>query len=212
VTTDSNKAAGCAHCRIEAVYLDMDGVLADFVTGSILALGRDPAEVLPKVTPGDYDGIYSALGMAENEFWEKIDALAGGHAPGAGLWGDLAPYPWRDAVLAACRKVAPTWILTSPSRSPGSSFGKVSWLQAWLGPKFRDYILTPRKWHVARPGTLLIDDSDRNVKKWRKHGGMAILFPRLWNSAHASAGNAMDVLSEELAKLEPCTGSSARPS
>lgn len=178
--------------KIEAIYLDMDGVLADFVTSSILALGRTPEEVLPRVKPGDYNGIYDALGMSESEFWKRIDALGGGRAPGSLLWENMTPYPWRDKVLAACRKIAPTWILTAPSRNPGSSFGKVAWLQEWLGASFRDYVLAPRKWHLARPGALLIDDHDENVSKWRERGGEAILFPRLWNSGHACAEYCVD--------------------
>lgn len=178
--------------KIEAIYLDMDGVLADFVTSSIVALGRDPAEVLTRVTPGDYYGIYTSLGMTEKEFWEEIDALEGGRAPASGLWETMRPYPWRDQLLKECRKAAPTWILTSPSRNPGSSFGKVAWLQEWLGPSFRDYVLAPRKWHLARPGALLIDDHDENVGKWCERGGKGILFPRLWNSKHACAEYCVD--------------------
>lgn len=191
---------------IEAVYLDMDGVLADFVNSSILALGRNPYEVHSRVTPGDYDGIYRALGMTESEFWERIDTLEGGRAPGSNLWETMRPYPWRDRVLKACREIAPTWILTSPSRNPGSSFGKIAWLQEWLGPSFRDYVLAPRKWHLARPGALLIDDSDENVNKWRERGGQAILFPRPWNSWHPYAEEPCDPLSGEIEKLTnlPC--------
>ena len=189
--------------KIDTVYLDMDGVLADFVGSSIRALGHAPAEVMPRMLEhkGDYDGMYSALDMDEDEFWERLDALEGGTVPGSLVWEKMDPYPWRDMILKLCREVAPTWILTSPSRNAGSSYGKIVWLQTWLGARFRDYILSPRKWHVARPGTLLVDDSDRNVDKWRRKGGEAILFPRIWNSRHDLADSCLGVLSEDLAAI-----------
>lgn len=191
--------------NIEAVYLDMDGVLSDFVTSSIEALGFSPDEILKKVKPGDYDGIYQALGMDEDAFWFKIGRLPGGEAPGSGLWESMKPYPWRNEVLEIARNAGPTWILTSPSRAAGSSYGKVRWLQRWLGESFRDYILAPRKWNLARPGTLLIDDSDGNVRKWRRNGGDAILFPRLWNSAHVVKDEAVKQLRAEIEHRYPVT-------
>lgn len=185
--------------RVEAIYLDMDGVLADFVRSAICSLARDPEEVMARIVPGDYDGIYQALQMTEDEFWWKMDATPGGAAPGSHLWEHMVPYPWRDRLYSICKKAAPTWILTSPSRSAGSSYGKVRWLQRWLGESFRNYVLTPRKWHLARPGTLLIDDSGRNVEKWREAGGAAILFPRIWNEDHALADLPMAQVERELA-------------
>ena len=35
---------------------------------------------------------------------------------------------------------------------------------------------------MAHPGALLIDDADRNVKRFVRAGGMAYLFPQPWNS------------------------------
>lgn len=42
-------------------------------------------------------------------------------------------------------------------------------------------ICTPDKFVLANPDSILIDDSDKFVDSWRKHGGKAVLFPQPWN-------------------------------
>lgn len=150
------------------IVLDVDGVLVDFVGGTAKLMGFDPAVV----TMWDY---YPAIGTTEAEFWAKIDAV------GADFWATLEPYPWASDLVRQCKTVAPTILLTTPSLDPSSAHGKVRWMQATFGPKFRDYLIGPRKEFCAHPDTVLIDDSDANVEKFRDHGGGAILFPRPWN-------------------------------
>lgn len=188
----------------DTIYLDMDGVLADFISSALSVHGRDPEEVLRSWPPGKYD-VVQVLGMSEQKFWREIDAHGGPMSvstPGQPFWKDLKPYPWRDAIWDLCGRYAPTCILTSPSKNSGSVAGKVRWLQDWMGYDFRDYILAPRKWRVSRPGAVLIDDQDRNCQKWEKAGGTAIVFPRPWNSRHELAHEAYMHVACDLSMLE----------
>lgn len=43
-------------------------------------------------------------------------------------------------------------------------------------------MLGEHKHLFAKRGSLLIDDNEAAVRKFREHGGSAILFPQPWNS------------------------------
>lgn len=179
---------------IDIIYLDLDGVLGDFVSAAIRAHGRDPEAVLADEYPrGDYDALPEACGATSPEaFWRGIPD---------DLWESVPAYPWRDVLWEACEARAPTFVLTSPALSAASAAGKVRWLQAWKGPRFRNYILSPVKTPMARYGAVLVDDADRICRAWEAHGGRAILFPAVWNSGHGEAGHALENVLDQLRDL-----------
>ena len=74
------------------------------------------------------------LGESGNVMWRAIDAA------GADFWHDVEPFPWCHDLFAACRSVAPTYLLTSPSLHPSSLAGKLAWMQRQFGRDFRDYL------------------------------------------------------------------------
>ena len=150
------------------ICLDIDGVLADFVGGAGKVVGYDPAVV----TIWDY---YHLVGKTEDEFWAIVDAA------GAEFWADLPSYPWRQKVYDYCSSLGDTILLTTNSKHHKSAEGKVLWMQKYFGENFRNYLMGPKKEFCAHENTVLIDDSDANCEKFRKHGGNAILFPRPWN-------------------------------
>ena len=57
------------------------------------------------------------------------------------------------------------------------------------------------KARLARPNTILIDDSDANVTAYREACCPAILVPRPWNSRYAEADRASEVVQCELKDL-----------
>jgi len=75
--------------------------------------------------------------------------------------------------------------LTSPTLSADCLAGKLEWIQQHA-PKWmqRQFLIGPSKHLCAKPGVLLIDDSDKNVAAFQRCGGNAILVPRPWNSLH----------------------------
>lgn len=189
--------------EVSAIYLDLDGVLADFVSAALKAHGKDPAAAMEAWPCGEYDAMFGVVGVDEDAFWDRINAWPPwpNAAPeGSHFWEkEIQAYPWADGLWDLCEGLAPTWVLTAPSRHAGSSYGKVKWLQKWRGERFRNYVMAPRKWHLARPGALLVDDDPKNVGKWIEGGGDAVLFPRPWNGCHALSGEAMEVAAREIA-------------
>jgi len=75
------------------------------------------------------------------------------------------------------------FICTKSLPDPKHYSGKIAWiynnLPQWI---CNQVIISGRKETNARPGALLIDDSEKNVYRFRStRGGRAILVPRPWN-------------------------------
>lgn len=167
------------------IYLDMDGVLADFAQASARVFHK-PVESIQEW------GFYEALGTTEDGFWKKI------HGIGADFWVGIPPYPWYKRIYEECKKTAPTIILTSPSDHESSPQGKSVWLKERLGVCPKGYLMGSSKHHLAHKNALLIDDADHNVDRFRASGGRAILFPRPWNKNKAYSDRALTYTLEEL--------------
>ncbi|MDA1192867.1 MAG: hypothetical protein O3A46_14430 [Candidatus Poribacteria bacterium] len=163
------------------IYLDMDGVCADFVTAAVEANGASMDE-MRRLWTGDHAGefhMHKLIGATLDGFWAKIDER------GDAFWSELVEFEWFPDLYRSLREIAPVVFLSSPSYSPMSLSGKLVWLQQRFGRTFRDFILTGHKQQLACRGAILIDDYDKNVDAFRRAGGEAILFPQLWNSNHA---------------------------
>lgn len=187
---------------IDVIYLDMDGVVARFVDGVARFFGKTEEDLLPLWPAGSYS-IHIPLGLEdEDELWKKVDQ------GGWPFWASLKPYPWADRLYEELRKIAPVVIATSPSLHPQSAYGKIAWLQKWKGKHFRDYMIVPKKHFLARPGALLVDDSDDKVVQYRERGGPAVLFPQVWNSAHEARKE--DAVEYVLARIEDIARAGAR--
>lgn len=172
---------------ITTIFLDVDGVLVDFVSGAGALMGYDPKVV----TCWDY---YPLIGKTEDEFWRAIDAA------GSGFWECLPTYPWFEMLYCECKKYAETILLTSPSQDPSSHHGKFLWMKRMFGSRFRDYLIGPSKRSCAGPGKILIDDSDANCEKFAAAGGQAILFPAAWNENRDLRDDPFGYTAAELAK------------
>ena len=125
------------------------------------------------------------------EFWDSIPR---------DLWAEVPCSRECLRILTLCTSLVGTediFIATSPTKDPDCLAGKLEWIHdnlfCWL---HRQYIITPRKWLCANPTTLLIDDCDENVKRFREAGGQAILVPRPWNTLHDL--NTITYLEEQL--------------
>lgn len=181
-----------------AIFIDMDGVLSDFIGGVSRLLGLEPAQVLERWPRGEPHG-YVAFGLqTEDNFWQVIDGKLGSKVED--FWASLEMCERAKDLYDLCSDRGPTFVLTSPSRNPASSSGKVRWLQRHFGQRFRSFILTQHKYLMAAPGRVLIDDWDQNVEKWEKAGGRSILVPRVWNQAHMDAHRSFSVVVEGIEK------------
>lgn len=173
---------------MDRIFIDMDGVLFDF-NGAICELfGTTEEELRAKWAPGEWD-ICGPLGLTDHQFWKALDK------EGAKFWAEMKPYPWATKLWKLCKTLAPgrVSILSSPSQHPSAMAGKLEALQRWHynGKEFRDFLIGPRKDLCANETAFLIDDSNKNIDRFRGAGGNAILFPRYWNEAHELEAHAM---------------------
>lgn len=162
--------------NIDHIYLDLHGVLADFVGGVCKLYKRDYNDVLDAWPKGDYDGLYLALGTTEEELWARISARKG-------FWANLAPYPWTEDLYRECAAIAPVTILTAPGPDPDCEPGTRAWVDENLpGGVGVQFCPAHKKHEFATHGRLLVDDRNSNVEEWKRSGGEALLFPQHWNA------------------------------
>lgn len=164
---------------VEVVYLDLDGVLANFCGGVARDAGV-PEESL------DCWELWTKLNMTEIEFWDWLNSRP------AQWWADLEPYPWAMDLYGFFLELGPVCFATSPSKSAASYAGKYQWLCDHFGAKAAGHSLMGHAKHwLAAPNRVLIDDADKNVDAFREYGGRAVLFPRPWNRNRQHADNPM---------------------
>ena len=141
------------------IYLDMDGVVADFDEYAARTLGIPPSS-----------GIYP------NETWYKL-------ASNKRLYRDLVKTSYADELVFQCSRIARErefnlYFLTAVPKGndvPWAFHDKVFWAQCYFpgipvmfGPFSKDK-------HVhCTPGDILIDDRTSNIEEWRAAGGIAI--------------------------------------
>jgi len=151
------------------ILLDCDGVLADFVTGTICAHG---------IRDFDHDDVdcwayYEKWGLTAAQFWDKCS--------GREFWETLPPYPWAVELYRKLSEIGEVTIVTSPPRDPEACTGKMNWLRAVLGIDPGQVFVGSRKSLMARYDNILIDDHTGNTDPFEAHGGAVFLFPQPWN-------------------------------
>jgi len=167
------------------IFLDMDGVIVDFMKGAhaFHKLSYDPYPYpvgqwdFTDYLLMDDEAFWGPLGF---KFWAQLPWMPDGHE----IWRMVMDY---DPVLC-----------TSPTLHVECASGKMQWIKNNLPQMMRRTIITPSKEMCAHPNALLIDDADHNVDKWRANGGVAILVPRKRNSRYAEADRTVEILREEI--------------
>lgn len=169
--------------KIHTIYLDLDDVLNTLTPFILWWLNCPVSPTDYRAYPGKLDIVPAAnrlLGCkryTRTAFWESIPRR---------VWAETPESPEFAWLLKTCKRVVgrEIFIATSTTKDPDCLAGKLEWIHAHL-PKWmhREYFITPRKWKLAQPGTLLIDDNEGNCRRFEAGGGQAIRFPRPWNTA-----------------------------
>lgn len=199
--TDGSFCATISPVAIDAIFLDLDGVAADFVGGFLRLAGLDRVHVFANWAPGA-SCMFDALGIPEATGWSMVGM------GGTAFWAELDAMPEGLRLWEELRMIAPTTWLTAPPRSmPAAGFaaaGKVQWLKRQFGPAFNRYLLGPDKRACAWRTSVLIDDNDRNVEAFKAAGGNAILWPQHWNRHHAvtDCNRKLDLVMVELERVQ----------
>ena len=145
--------------KISTIYLDMDGVIADFAKRYKELYHMEPREAEKKKEFNKYFDEF----IATKQF-ETLDLMDGS----------------MDG-LTFLRKhlTIPTQILSSTAneeRYDEISRQKMIWLQTH-GITFTPHFVPGKrhKWKYAKPDTIIIDDTASVIDDWRKAGGIGIL-------------------------------------
>lgn len=141
------------------LYVDMDGVLVDFEGGVKKHFNN---------TEKCCDFI-KKIGV--NEFWSKVSSIDN-------FWEDLEPNVDNvsDVWKSLNNRFQHISILSSPSHSdPHCIPGKNKWLDKHIGC-YGLRLFENEKYKYACPKSILIDDLEKNIKKWEEAGGIGILF------------------------------------
>lgn len=141
------------------VYLDMDGVLADFDRRKMEAFGN-----LLEDVPADIS-------------WKMIKD----HDPD--WYANLLPMPDARHLVDGLRsianlKVAVLTAVPQIGRNMDAKPQKKYWLGKYFPELLDDFNIGPyarHKHYHCRPGDILIDDVERNIKQWHEAGGLGIL-------------------------------------
>ena len=165
---------------IKEIYLDVDGVIVDFLGGLHETFGlpyscdegyqyeRGKWDML-----GDMPVSFAAINaVCTEQFWENLNWMVDG----------------RD-ILRLILQVfpcTPIKLLTTPMPNSGSWSGKYRWVAKNLPLYASGLVVThvPKHEFVNRKNLLLIDDRDTTVDNVKRVGGSAVLVPRMWNYLH----------------------------
>lgn len=162
--------------RDHMVYLDCDQVLTDFIAGICAAIGYDYPGTPNWPEEWTYDMFESAGSSREDankhcniDFWANLNWMEDG----------------KRILCQVFKRFRPNEItvLTTPMRNNGSYTGKMIWFENNV-PELYDRVipsLVPKEEFAFDFNRLLIDDCQRNVERFIKAGGAAIMVPRPWN-------------------------------
>ena len=163
------------------IFLDVDGVICNFVEASLKAHGR--YEKHEDVKTWAY---YHDWGMSDADFWAKCS--------GVEFWANLTEYPWAGQMVATADSLAERYFLTAPTSTKRAEciIGKEQWL---LGDSMR-MIPTEHKHLIAAPGRVLVDDNEKNIANWIKHGGIGLGLKQPWNNFALDGWQVIEKLKE----------------
>lgn len=179
------------------VYLDCDGVFADFVTGILAAMGYEfPG--YDKWPFGHVFDIFPLIGSNWAEASKYCDA---------DLWANL---PWMTDGAKILHEVLArfhpdeTMVLTKPMDHDGSYTGKARWVTEHMPVLRRRLVPThiPKAEFAFDFNCLLIDDSEENCGAFGAAGGAAIMVPRPYNANDEIfyAGDTVKYVAEQMDK------------
>jgi hypothetical protein len=134
------------------IFLDCDGVLADFDRGAEAILG---------LAPGAFEDRHG-----EAQFWKRL-------ASADNFFETLEPMPDAYELFEAVRHKAPI-ILTGLPRGDWAEPQKRRWAEKHFPGVSVITTLAALKYEHRHPGDVLVDDRDKYRPLWEKNGGVFI--------------------------------------
>ena len=171
-------------------YIDMDGLIADFIGGACrvhgLPLDRETAK---------WD-FYKEAGMPDEDFWKPL--------MNRDFWADLEPLADGLEMLDHLRRRIPpdNLCILSSGAVEGSVDGKRDWLKKHCPDLVKGATFSTEKWRHAGLGKILVDDHDGNIEPFVAKGGIGVLAPRSWNKRAAEGFDAKKVANEVILQFK----------
>ena len=145
------------------IFLDLDGVLADFEGWSAEVIGPDWKHEINEVPEWgrykEYPNLYSVLPPmpGARQFYEECVQFAGD----------------RNQV---------TLLTALPNKArhhfPDAAIDKIKWARRFIHPQIRVFfgpMAREKRYHCGTPLDVLIDDQQINIDQWNEDGGIGIL-------------------------------------
>jgi 5'(3')-deoxyribonucleotidase len=164
------------------VLLDVDGVLADFLTPSLDFVRRE------------FGVTHSADTFPTWDLFETVDrryqAAMEAHWAQPGWCRDIPPYEGAGAAVMSLREVADVYFVTAQMlHAPCWMWERVQWLKEHFAADDRHVVFTLAKYLVD--GDVLVDDKPANVCSWAdaNPARRGVLWTQPYNVGHEPAGN-----------------------
>jgi 5'(3')-deoxyribonucleotidase len=153
------------------VFLDMDGVLVDWLNGIRQYLKKPPE-------------FYDCFRQDPSSLsFKAVDDLYGGReilkkeveARPVQFWFDLEIFPWTDYLVKELSNEFKLAFLTKPGKYPNAAAAKLLW-------QLKHYpdvplVMASDKYLVASETKVLIDDDDWQLTRFDLAGGLAVKWP-----------------------------------
>lgn len=155
------------------MFIDLDGVVANWEGMAIRLCGLDEKEIVPRVKRGEnlediFPRLWDVLERRHDDFWDKLEL-----------------YPWSEELYERAQQYGEVAFLSSGGNlhrrtdSVGyANYGKTR----WVARNFPDakLILTREKYLCAGPTSLLIDDTEKKLRKFEEYGGKIFHWPNAY--------------------------------
>lgn len=173
------------------VYVDMDGVLANFNKAGCKTFGLE----YPKQSRLWHTWLQDQSGVSLHGWFETM-------AADPTIWDRIEPFPWTPQLVQCLDIHAPGWkILSSATHDPKCWSAKADWVINRLFPitsLHRLVLVGGRKFELANRGDVLIDDWQENIDHWMQRGGVAFKWEEFTEDMEDHAAAQIDRLREFL--------------
>lgn len=156
------------------IFLDVDGILADFVGRACECHGLENI-YLDKKNEGHHV-MHKQMGITADEFWTPLK--------GSGFWKDLDVLEEGVKVLRFLEENFGTkniFFLSKPALDIGYFTGRYEWIHKNFPEYIHRTFLHKDKFIFASDSSILIDDSIENCEVFIENGGVAFLYQQPWN-------------------------------
>ena len=142
------------------LFLDLDGVFANFDLGLFKRLGKWPHEVEKKTLWKTVNSV--------NDFFYTLEL----HDDAEHLW-------------AYAKQFQPKFLTGLPMMANGRD-QKVRWVAERFGDEWETIVVPKREKQLySGPNRVLVDDTQANVDQWVNKGGLGVLHVDVWQTIDA---------------------------